>query len=506
MKKLITLLCLALSIALLPDKVCAQTFSLSENEEAAEDGSFLAQINLGELYLSGSSDKIFDYPSNVANGIKAEHYYLMAVDNPESGGKADSLKVICMAHLSLLHKRGNEIDKRFETNSDKAFYWAYSCLRHGGSVNLLGEKMYQFILGEAISGLLYAASADERFVSEYMYLVDQLQPFGIFAFWLLMDYHNSLAKEKGYTRAESLNLETSRGKNGNYMYIGETVDGRAHGAGILLCDAYEFYGDFTNGVRNGKGHCSYKSDGTTLIGEWKDGKIYNGGEYGHFDELKKEYKNGKLVYPIPQSLRIGELDSRGDTIPSAKDISLSVRWAEKLMGENEANSVGDLYHWGATNPEHKYQSADASQPNYLPRSACLAIYGGVERQSDIVGTGYDAPHCLWSKSWRMPTVAEMKELVTKCDIEVKANSGEVVLRRGEERFNGSFVVNIPHSPDGYGIWTGSIDPEDNNKAYALILDEKTKQLTIQSRDRECEFAILPVTDVPFYKSHLYRIP
>lgn len=96
------------------------------------------------------------------------------------------------------------------------------------------------------------------------------------------------------------------------------------------------------------------------------------------------YKDGKTTFP--QSLNIGKKDKKGCTIPEPKDLNLSVRWAGRIMGSDNNDSKGDLYRWGATNSTYKFQSSNPDAPNYISRSACLAIYGGAGRKNDISGT------------------------------------------------------------------------------------------------------------------------
>lgn len=80
------------------------------------------------------------------------------------------------------------------------------------------------------------------------------------------------------------------------------------------------------------------------------------------------------------------------------DLGLSVRWAEyNLGGDDDPLSPGGLYKWGAISP---VTTADANT-GYPP----VAL-------TDISGSEYDAATALWGAPWRLPTKAEMEELLS----------------------------------------------------------------------------------------------
>lgn len=95
---------------------------------------------------------------------------------------------------------------------------------------------------------------------------------------------------------------------------------------------------------------------------------------------------------------------------SCVDLGLGVRWAVNNVdvyhpeGDLNQNVPGSLFKWGAVWP------VSVSE---LPES-CPLPDGGV----DIAGTGYDAATALWGAPWRMPTEAEVEELVSVCEVEV----------------------------------------------------------------------------------------
>ncbi|MBO7313713.1 MAG: hypothetical protein J6U48_05745, partial [Alistipes sp.] len=74
---------------------------------------------------------------------------------------------------------------------------------------------------------------------------------------------------------------------------------------------------------------------------------------------------------------------------------------------------GDYFAWGETSPKAEY-----SYRNYQHwvdyDGNGYWNFGEYPLNSDISGTQYDAATANWGGSWRMPTWAELQELVTAC--------------------------------------------------------------------------------------------
>ena len=83
------------------------------------------------------------------------------------------------------------------------------------------------------------------------------------------------------------------------------------------------------------------------------------------------------------------------------DLGLSVKWATCNVGASKPEEYGDYFAWGETSPKEKY-----TEENSL-------TYG--KQMIDIAGNAlYDAARANWGGNWRMPTRAEMQELLDKC--------------------------------------------------------------------------------------------
>lgn len=95
------------------------------------------------------------------------------------------------------------------------------------------------------------------------------------------------------------------------------------------------------------------------------------------------------------------------TAGQAVDLGLSVYWASCNIGAESPEEFGDYYAWGETKPKTSY-----TQENYSFYDKNAQKYTNIGE--NICGTAYDAATVNLGSDWRMPTVEEMKELITKC--------------------------------------------------------------------------------------------
>ena len=85
------------------------------------------------------------------------------------------------------------------------------------------------------------------------------------------------------------------------------------------------------------------------------------------------------------------------------DLGLSVKWATCNIGANTPEEYGYYYAWGETSNKTKFEYGEKNSRTYG------------ENMLDISGdSSYDAARANWGGSWRMPTEAEMEELLDEC--------------------------------------------------------------------------------------------
>lgn len=89
------------------------------------------------------------------------------------------------------------------------------------------------------------------------------------------------------------------------------------------------------------------------------------------------------------------------------DLGLSVKWAPMNIGAMSNSGVGDYICWGELYAKqyshvYNYKWYDPLEDSYI------------EIGDQISGTEYDAANVLWGNGWRLPTEAEVQELVERC--------------------------------------------------------------------------------------------
>ena len=101
----------------------------------------------------------------------------------------------------------------------------------------------------------------------------------------------------------------------------------------------------------------------------------------------------------------------------AIDLGLSVKWASCNVGATAPEEYGGYYAWGETEEKSNYSwstykycnGTSTSMTKYCTNSS----YGTVDNKTTLE-PGDDVAHVKWGGSWRMPTIAEQRELLNNC--------------------------------------------------------------------------------------------
>ena len=123
------------------------------------------------------------------------------------------------------------------------------------------------------------------------------------------------------------------------------------------------------------------------------------------------------------------------------DLGLSVKWATCNVGATSPSGYSDYFAWGETSPKSEY--TEGNSVTYK------------KNMGDIAGDSrYDAARANWGGSWRMPTKAEIEELVNKCKtrwITYNGHKGRLVTGpNGKSIFLPAVGENCHSSPYGVG--------------------------------------------------------
>ena len=166
----------------------------------------------------------------------------------------------------------------------------------------------------------------------------------------------------------------------------------------------------------------------------------------------------------------------------AVDLGLSVLWANENVGANCESDFGSYLAWGETREKdhYFYDNYQFTEP------------GGGQSTVDIgeciSGTQYDMAAALWGNGWRLPTEAEMKELIEECvwewetrsdvlGVKVTGPSGKsIFLPAGGE--NGG----VPDDGAECSYWTGTLSRGIGRTAVSLLChyDAETEETTLRT--------------------------
>ena len=183
------------------------------------------------------------------------------------------------------------------------------------------------------------------------------------------------------------------------------------------------------------------------------------------------------------------------------DLGLSVKWASKNLGAKTAERPGILLAWGELNT--KLQHYSENYEYYNSRYSCLDI------GSDISGTQYDAAYSQSGGKYRMPTRAEMEELIERCTItneivngidgfRVKGPNGNTIFipASGYKSYEMGYQFASDYTLDNRCGFYWTSEPYNSNtstSAYGLILGtDGTRSITNSSRWKG--YAIRPVAN------------
>ena len=95
-----------------------------------------------------------------------------------------------------------------------------------------------------------------------------------------------------------------------------------------------------------------------------------------------------------------------------------IKWARYDLGQNKLTAVNaKCFRWGsmvAVNFSSNVYNDDKNRKEYEYWEASSGSYTNIG--SDINGTDYDVAHVLLGGKWRMPTKADVQELIDNCDV------------------------------------------------------------------------------------------
>ena len=98
-------------------------------------------------------------------------------------------------------------------------------------------------------------------------------------------------------------------------------------------------------------------------------------------------------------------------------------WATCNIGANTPEEYGDYFAWGETKPKDIYDwesnkwfylYSDSIGNHWTVTKYCIESNIGVVDNKTVLDPEDDAAYVNWGTSWRMPTLAQQKELIQYC--------------------------------------------------------------------------------------------
>lgn len=180
------------------------------------------------------------------------------------------------------------------------------------------------------------------------------------------------------------------------------------------------------------------------------------------------------------------------------DLGLSVKWATCNVGASSFTDYGDYFAWGETEPKEDY-----SWNTYMwwcnGSSENINIYRyGFETVLESLD---DAATVKWGEMWRMPTIAELQELVHNCEWEWNTINGVNGYKITAKNSNWIF---LPAAGYRYGTssssvgshgyyWSSTVYESDSYRAYYLYFNSSSEGT--YSRNRDYGRTVRPVSDI-----------
>ena len=170
----------------------------------------------------------------------------------------------------------------------------------------------------------------------------------------------------------------------------------------------------------------------------------------------------------------------------AVDLGCSVYWRTRNIGATKESDAGEFYAWGETEPKSQYLR------DYYNN------WGGSDYRyknlydNDVIN---DAAAKLPGGTWRMPTKAEVEELISKCNVREGTVNGKTCFIVSKANSDINIVLpkcGVSNSESTY-YWCSTFG---SNRPDAMLLTKtgSTPKLQLSSYDGWCGLPIRPVAD------------
>ena len=143
------------------------------------------------------------------------------------------------------------------------------------------------------------------------------------------------------------------------------------------------------------------------------------------------------------------------------DLGLSVKWATMNIGASSSTAAGSSFAWGEVEPKTIYNWSTYKWCNGLPTTLTKyntdSVNGFVDNKT-VLELSDDAAAVNWGSDWRMPTEAEINELLTKCTWSKSSQFWKVIGPNGN-----SILIPIGN------YWSNSLLVSATSRSYMMWL-------------------------------------
>lgn len=158
-----------------------------------------------------------------------------------------------------------------------------------------------------------------------------------------------------------------------------------------------------------------------------------------------------------------------------------IKWATCNIGAASPEEYGDYYAWGDTATKSEYTEDNCS--TYELSFSHLQSQGYIDSEGNLTAQ-YDAARANWGGNWRMPTCAELEELITKCTwnwtIRNGVNGYKVTGPSGASIFLPAAGVRYDSSFDAVGglayYWSTTPNESNAKSAYDLFFYSISREI------------------------------
>lgn len=194
-----------------------------------------------------------------------------------------------------------------------------------------------------------------------------------------------------------------------------------------------------------------------------------------FSDWVKKCKQASIDFKTKWYAQVFKKNPAGKPV----DLGLSVKWADRNVGDSETNYRLVKVGWGDPTGL-KFSDTNNDYPHSQPLPTSIA------------GSQYDIARAKWGGNWRLPTKAECEEFLTKCTFEYNKFTHTV---KATGPNGNSIILPLLDHKDFGSFWTGDIRESSSCGAYCMYIYKPNSYATshvTDSNNRFCHEFVRPV--------------